>query len=198
MTMDTILNRITWCLCRLALALLLCGAALGDTALFRSRQVTRAGEYTFGIEGPAVDSAGNLYVVNFQKAGTIGKLKPRAAASEFFAALPEGSIGNSIRFALDGRMFIADYKKHNIFVIEPGSAVPTEYFHSEEFNQPNDMTIASDGTIYASDPHWKRHGHPLTMIYTQSWRGCTIGLQRNLVWHCPALILGFDHRLDDT
>ena len=32
-----------------------------------------------------------------------------------------------------------------------------EYFHSsEQFNQPNDMTIASDGTIYASDPHWKR------------------------------------------
>jgi sugar lactone lactonase YvrE len=156
MTMGTISNRTIWCLCRLVLALLFCGAALGDTALFRSRQVTRAGEYTFGIEGPAVDSAGNLYVVNFQKAGTVGKLKPRAAASEFFAALPEGSIGNSIRFARDGRMFIADYKKHNIFVIEPGSAVPTEYFHSEEFNQPNDMTIASDGTIYASDPHWKR------------------------------------------
>ena len=72
--------------------------------------MTRAGEYTFGIEGPAVDPAGNLYVVNFQKAGTIGKLKPGAVASEFFAALPEGSIGNSIRFALDGRMFIADYK----------------------------------------------------------------------------------------
>jgi hypothetical protein len=47
----------------------------------------------FGIEGPAVDSAGNLYAVNLQKAGTIGKLKPRTAASEFFAALPEGSIG---------------------------------------------------------------------------------------------------------
>src|SRR5690349_11581961 len=108
MTMDITLNRTIWCLCRLAPALLLCGAAHGAAALFQSRQVTRAGEYTFGIEGPAVDSAGNLYVVNFQKAGTIGKLKPRAAASEFFAALPEGSIGNSIRFARDGRMFIAD------------------------------------------------------------------------------------------
>ena len=53
-------------------------------------------------------------------------------------------------------MFIADYKKHNIFVIEAGSAVPREYFRSDAFNQPNDMTIAKDGTIYASDPHWKR------------------------------------------
>jgi hypothetical protein len=57
--------------------------------------------------------------------------------------LPEGIIGNSIRFAQDGRMFIADDKKHNIFVIEPGSAVPTEYFHSEEFNQPSEVTSIS-------------------------------------------------------
>jgi hypothetical protein len=40
-------------------------------------------------------------------------------------------------------MFIADDKKHNIFVIEPGSAVPTEYFHSEEFNQPSEVTSIS-------------------------------------------------------
>jgi signal peptidase len=52
--------------------LLLCGAAQGDT-LFQSRQVTRAGEYTFGIEGPAVDPVGNLYVVNFQKEGCRGR-----------------------------------------------------------------------------------------------------------------------------
>ena len=127
MTVDTILNRTFWYLCSF-LTLLLCGAAQGETPLFQSRQVTRAGEYTFGIEGPAVDSAGNLYVVNFQRPGTIGKLKPRAAASEFFAALPEGSIGNSIRFALDGRMFIADYKKHNIFVIDAGQYDPNGIF----------------------------------------------------------------------
>jgi hypothetical protein len=99
MTVATILNTTIWCLFSLVLALLLCGAAPGETVLFQSRQVTRAGEYTFGIEGPAVDSAGNLYVVNFQKAGTIGKLKLRTAASEFFAALPEGSAGLSERNA---------------------------------------------------------------------------------------------------
>jgi sugar lactone lactonase YvrE len=159
--MDIISKRAIWCLCRLGfgsfgLALSVCGALQAEPALFESRQVARAGEYTFGIEGPAVDSAGNLYVVNFQKAGTIGRLKPRAVASELFITLPSGSVGNSIRFARGGRMFIADYKKHNIFVVEPGSTVPVEYFHSDDFNQPNDMTIAADGTIYASDPHWKR------------------------------------------
>jgi signal peptidase len=128
---------------------------MAEPALFQSRQIAPSREYTFGIEGPAVDRDGNLYVVNFQRAGTIGRLKPRATASELFLTLPEGSIGNSIRFARDGRMFISDYKKHNIFVVEPGSTALATYFHSDQFNQPNDMTIAEDGTIYASDPHWK-------------------------------------------
>jgi sugar lactone lactonase YvrE len=157
MTRDTILSRTTWCLCSLAAALAFCGSPRADQQLYQSRQLTGAGEYTFGIEGPAVDSAGNLYVVNFQRAGTIGRLRPGASASELFATLPEGSVGNSIRFGASGRMFVADYKKHNIFFIESGSSVPETYFHSDEFNQPNDMTIAADGTIYASDPNWKKH-----------------------------------------
>lgn len=132
------------------------GLVAAEPALFQSRQIAPSGEYTFGIEGPAVDTAGNLYIVNFQKAGTIGRLKPNASVSELFLTLPEGSIGNSIRFARDGRMFIADYKKHNIFVVAPGSTALATYFHSDQFNQPNDMTIAEDGTIYASDPNWKR------------------------------------------
>ncbi len=52
-------------------------------------------------------------------------------------------------------MFIADYKKHNIFEVRKGSLEPVIWFHSDFMNQPNDMTIARDGTIYASDPNWK-------------------------------------------
>src|SRR3954470_9061492 len=156
MAMDITLKRAIWTLCSLG-ALLASGFVAAEPVLFQSRQVARAGEYTFGIEGPAVDAAGNLYVVNFQKPGTIGRLKPGAPASQLLATLPEGSVGNSIRFGAGGRMFVADYKNHNIFRIEPGSTVPEIYFRSDEFNQPNDMTIAADGTIYASDPNWKRH-----------------------------------------
>jgi sugar lactone lactonase YvrE len=154
--MGTILNRKALFLCSVVLAAFAIGAARSEPALFQSRQATPSGEFTFGIEGPAVDAAGDLFVVNFQRAGTIGKWTPGTAKSTLFTSLPEGSIGNSIRFDPSGRMFIADYKKHNIFVVEPGSAKPVEYFRSDEFNQPNDMTIAANGTIYASDPHWKR------------------------------------------
>ena len=131
-------------------------SVFAESALFLSRQVTPSGEYTFGIEGPAVDEAGNLYVVNYLKQGTIGKLPSGGAKSELFAELPQGSIASGIRFGPDQRMYIADYKNHNIFVFERGKSQPRVYFHSRQFNQPNDLTVARDGTIFASDPHWRR------------------------------------------
>jgi signal peptidase len=136
------------------IAVLVLGAAdfAAAQALFESRRVTPPGEYTGMIEGPAVDAAGMLYVVNFQKNGNIGKLPPGAAKSALFAALPAGSIGNGIRFDRDGRMYVADFKKHNVFVFERGKTAPQVYFHSDQFNQPNDLAIAADGTLYASDP----------------------------------------------
>jgi sugar lactone lactonase YvrE len=141
----------------LAVTSIVASSAIAAEVKFQSRQVTPAGEYTFGIEGPAVDQGGNLYVVNFGKPGTIGKLAAGASQSELFALLPEGSIGNAIRFDPEGRMFVADYRKHNIFLVSPDGKDVETYFHSDDFNQPNDMTIATDGTIYASDPHWKQH-----------------------------------------
>ena len=154
----TISSRAISLLCQLAVASTVVSSAVAQDAPFQSRQVTPAGEYTHGIEGPAVDQQGNLYVVNFGKPGTIGKLAAGASQSELFAVLPEGSVGNAIRFDREGRMFVADYKKHTIFVVgRDGKDVET-YFHSDDFNQPNDMTVATDGTIYASDPNWKRHG----------------------------------------
>ena len=140
----------------LAATALVATALAAEPPLFESRQITPAGEYTFNIEGPAVDARGNLYVVNFRKPGTIGIVPPGAPASTLFTELPEGSIGNAIRFDRTGRMFIADWKKHNVFVIEPGQTQPVVYFRSDRFNQPNDLTVAADGTLYASDPHWKR------------------------------------------
>ncbi|AND87761.1 MULTISPECIES: SMP-30/gluconolactonase/LRE family protein [Bradyrhizobium] len=148
-----------WCLCS-SILLIAAPSAAAETKLFDSVQVTPASEYTFGIEGPAADLDGNLFVVNLGKAGTIGKLPAGAAASELFTTLPEGSVGNAIRFDRSGAMFIADYKKHNIFTIAKGSTEPAVWFHSDEMNQPNDITVARDGTVYASDPNWKgREGH---------------------------------------
>lgn len=142
-------------LCNGALLLTWCGGAQAQDKLFESRQITPPGEYTFGIEGPAVDGAGALFVVNFGKPGAIGRLAPGAAQSELFTTLPEGSVGNAIRFDRAGTMLIADYKKHTIFAIAPGTTTPVPIYSSDRFNQPNDLAIAADGTLYASDPNWK-------------------------------------------
>lgn len=155
--MATTSGRNFWFRCSLLLVAVAASPARGEADLFQSRQVTPSGEYTFGIEGPAVDRDGNLFVVNIGKPGTIGKLAAGGSSSETFVQLPPGSIGNSIRFARDGSMFVADYRKHNIFEITNGVGGPEAvvWFHSNRMNQPNDMTIADDGTVYASDPNWK-------------------------------------------
>jgi sugar lactone lactonase YvrE len=143
-----------------AVGAIVAGAAgvAAQEVLFKSAEVTPAGEYTSGIEGPAVDADGNLYVVNFHSNGTIGKVPPGAAHSQLFTTLPAGSIGNGIRFDRDGRMYVADYKKHNVFVIDRGETRPQVYFHSAAFHQPNDLAIAPDGTLYASDPLFPHKG----------------------------------------
>jgi sugar lactone lactonase YvrE len=167
-------NRTIWMLCGLAVAWTTVPPGIAQDALFQSRQITPTGEYTFGIEGPAVDERGNLYVVNFGKPGTIGKVAAGASQSELFAVLPEGSVGNAIRFDREGRMFVADYKKHNVFLVSPDGKDVRTYFHSDDFNQPNDLTVAADGTIYASDPHWKRHDGQIWRI-SKSASGEAIG-----------------------
>jgi sugar lactone lactonase YvrE len=154
-----------------------CVAPVTEPALFESGRLTPCCEYTTGIEGPAVDAGGTLYVVNFQQQGTIcsqqqgtiGKLSPGAARSELFAILPAGSIGNGARFDRDGRMYVADFKNHNVFVFEHGQTVPRVYFHADGctpggpspcFHQPNDLAVAADGTLYASDPIFPNRSLP--------------------------------------
>jgi sugar lactone lactonase YvrE len=148
-------GRSYWRRCSIVVLCAVATPAIAETPLFQSRAITPPGEYTFGIEGPAVDAAGDLYVVNFGKPGSIGRLPAGAAQSEKFIDLPDGSVGVSIRFARDGAMYIADYKKHTIFIVERGAREPMVWFHSDVMSQPNDITIARDGAIYASDPDWK-------------------------------------------
>jgi sugar lactone lactonase YvrE len=167
-------NKTIWLFCGLALAGMKVSSTTAQDALFQSRPITPPGEYTFGIEGPAVDARGNLYVVNFGKPGTIGKVAAGALQSELFGVLPEGSVGNAIRFDRQGRMFVADYKKHNIFLVSSDGKDIKTYFHSDDFNQPNDLTVAADGTIYASDPHWKQHDGQIWRI-SKSAGGEAIG-----------------------
>lgn len=122
--------------------------------LYVSKPISSPGLFPSGIEGPAVDSNGHLYAVNFGSRGTIGVVKP-GQIPELWLKLPTGSIGNSIRINKDGRMFVADYKMHQLFSVDIETKKVDVLFQANEMNQPNDMTISSNNTFFLSDPNWK-------------------------------------------
>ena len=118
-----------------------------------STDFTKEHLFTAGIEGPAVDKDRQLYAVNFEKEGTIGIVSSQGEVS-LFVTLPNGSIGNGIRFDKEDHMFIADYVNHNVLTIPKGTKEVQVYAHHPDLNQPNDLAIAPNGTLYASDPNW--------------------------------------------
>jgi sugar lactone lactonase YvrE len=115
--------------------------------------VTEPGTFTSGVEGPAVDHNGNLYAVNYEKQGTIGRTFPDGH-SELFVELPEGSIGNGIRFDSRGNMYVADYTGHNVLKVDMDTREVSVYANEPEMNQPNDLAIDGGDRLYASDPNW--------------------------------------------
>src|SRR3954453_518403 len=96
-------------------ALLAAGA--GQDTPYVARPLTRPGEFTKGIEGPACDRDGNIYAVNFARQQTVGKVTPDGRG-ETFVTLPGTSVGNGIVFDSRGQMFVADYVGHNVLRID--------------------------------------------------------------------------------
>lgn len=122
-------------------------------ALWKATPFTQTGDFTEGIEGPACDRDGNIFAVNFQKQGTIGRVSP-SGKGELFIELPQGSVGNGIRFDKTGHFYVADYVKHQIIKVDPTTKTIRVLAQNQSMNQPNDLAITDDGTLYASDPNW--------------------------------------------
>jgi gluconolactonase len=150
-------NRIPVSAYLLALTLLSCNSTKNSSAqaqLYQATDFTAVNSFTSGAEGPGVDKAGNIYAVNFSREGTVGKITPSGEGS-IFIELPNGSIGNGIRFNSKGEMMIADYTRHNILKVDMGNRNVSVYAHDSTMNQPNDIAIDSRDGLYASDPNWK-------------------------------------------
>ncbi|RRB04743.1 SMP-30/gluconolactonase/LRE family protein [Larkinella rosea] len=144
--------------------------------LFKSTVFTPVNGFTSGVEGPAVDKSGTVYAVNFGKQGTIGQVTAGGEAS-VFVELPEGSIGNGIRFSRKGDMFIADYPKHNILKVAAGTKTVSVFANEPRMNQPNDIAIDSKDRLYASDPSWKNNTGNIWRIDTD---GKVTALEENM------------------
>jgi gluconolactonase len=123
--------------------------------LYVSQWFTPPDGFTAGIEGPACDSQGNVYAVNYAHEGTIGQVGPDGQC-RVFVTLPQGSVGNGIRFHSDGSMLIADYTGHNVLRVDMPTRAIAVYAHDERLNQPNDICITKNDLVFASDPNWAR------------------------------------------
>ncbi|MBT5847398.1 MAG: SMP-30/gluconolactonase/LRE family protein [Verrucomicrobiales bacterium] len=133
--------------------------------LYTATPLTVTNAFTAGIEGPACDLEGNIFAVNFKAQQTIGRITP-AGVSEVFVTLPGASIGNGIRFDREGKMYVADYTGHNVLRIDPTTRKIEVFAHEPRMNQPNDLAIAPDATLFASDPNWKEKTGQLWRIDT--------------------------------
>lgn len=148
---------------RSIISMIMCPILLGSSfvtiaqdfeRLFQAEDYTAENLFSVNIEGPAVDKDGKLYVVNYQKDGTIGLVNPDGTA-ELFLTLPEGSTANAIQFDSKGNMFLADFTGHNVLKVDMKTKKVSVFVHNENFNQPNDICINRKDQLFASDPSWK-------------------------------------------
>lgn len=138
-------------------------STLLPTKEISSNDFISEGLFTGSIEGPAFDKNGMLYVVNYQRNGTIGSVE-KDGTTELFVELPAGSVANSIKFNSNGDMFLADYPMHNVLKVEMSTKLVSVFCHNDSFNQPNDLCINKNDQLFASDPHWKTNTGKLWRI----------------------------------
>ena len=138
----------------MATMLVLLLALFAQEVLYVASPLTEPGEFTAGIEGPACAPDGSVFAVNYQKQQTIGRVTA-GGRGEVFVTLPGESTGNGIRLDPDGGMYVADYVGHNVLRIDANTRVVSVFAHEPRMNQPNDLALAADGTLYASDPNWE-------------------------------------------
>lgn len=125
-----------------------------EAGLFLAEDFTAENTFSGNIEGPNVDSKGNLLVVNYLRDGTIGLVKPDGTC-ELFVELPKGSTANSIQFDSRGDLLLADFSGHNVLKVNAKTREVSVFCHHEKFNQPNDLCITRKDILFASDPNWK-------------------------------------------
>ncbi|HMJ70622.1 MAG TPA: SMP-30/gluconolactonase/LRE family protein [Cyclobacteriaceae bacterium] len=126
---------------------------LAQTEPFVATDLTAENVFTENIEGPNVDRYDNLFVVNYQKDGTIGQVAKDGTVS-LYVTLPYESVANAIMWDADGNMLLADWKGHNILKVNTKNRRVSVLVHYRGFNQPNDITVNKNDQIFASDPNW--------------------------------------------
>ena len=126
-------------------------------------------------EGPALDDAGDLYVVNYRVEGTIGKIAADGTASVFCdlveIAPTKGDRqprANGLKFDRENRLIVADSGAGRLLrVAADGKKVEVlaERFNEVRFNSINDVAIDTSGNVYFTDPGGSSAEKPIGSVY---------------------------------
>ena len=102
------------------------------------------------LEGPAFDTAGNLWVVSIQS-GVVSQITPDGKWTDVFNT---GGQPQGLKFHRDGRLFGVD-RKRGVFSYDAKTQKLSDYalyFQNENFHGPNDLIFDRQGGLYFTDP----------------------------------------------
>lgn len=119
----------------------------------RAAPVKLAGDFAF-TEGPAPDKAGNVYFTD-QPNDRIMVWSKKKGLSTFMQ--PSGR-SNGLFFDNKGNLWSCADEQNELWRISPDKNVEVviDKFNGKLFNGPNDVWVAPDGSIFFTDPFYKR------------------------------------------
>jgi len=125
-------------------------------------------------EGPALDSAGNLYVVNYRYKGTIGRITRDGEASIWCDLDELAPIGgrqaqaNGLKVDGEERLIVADAGGGRVLRISANGQqveVLADRCEGVRFVSINDVALDLEGNIYFSDPGGSSADNPIGSVY---------------------------------
>ncbi|MDO4557625.1 MAG: SMP-30/gluconolactonase/LRE family protein [Planctomycetia bacterium] len=125
-------------------------------------------------EGPAFDRDGNLYVVNYEGFGKIGRITPDGHASVFCdlqeIAPVEGKISraNGLKVDREGRILAADCGAARLLRIAAdgkSAEILADSCDARPFRGLNDLALDREGNIFFTDPDGSNDDTPIGCVY---------------------------------
>ncbi len=125
-------------------------------------------------EGPALDQAGNLFVVNYRIKGTIGRITPDGTASiwcdlnELAPVEGRRAQANGLKVDSSNRLIVADAGGGRVLRVSPDGKqveVLADRCDGVRFLAINDVALNRDGDIFFSDPGDSSVDNPVGTVY---------------------------------
>jgi len=116
-------------------------------------------------EGPIFDSHGNLYFVNYDVLGTLGRRTPDGTVSVW---VHTGGQANGLKVDGQGNIVVADYGGKRILRVHPVTRqieVLTRECAGRPYRGPNDVCLDRAGNIYFTDPTDSSKDNPIGAVY---------------------------------